>query len=93
YDAEHFPEDLVFQETGDQRNFQARYIMHEPFRGNLECEAGQQYLKQLAQRHEKEAVSLAELTGWSREEIVQKMGPDAPGAAPSDEQWYKKLWK
>ena len=93
YDAEHFPEDLVFQETGDQRNFQARYILHERFRGNVECEAGQQYVKQLAQRHEHEAVSLAELTGWSRDEIVSKMGADAPGKAPTDERWYKKLWK
>jgi hypothetical protein len=94
YDAAHFPEDLVFQETGDQTNFQARYIMHEPFRGNLECEAGQQYKKQLAQRHEKEAVTLAEITGWPREEIVQKMGPDAPGATSgSDDGWYKNLWK
>jgi len=24
YDAEHFPEDLMFQETGDRQNFQVR---------------------------------------------------------------------
>ena len=93
YDAEHFPEDLVFQETGDHQNFQARYILHEPFRGNLECAAGEAYKRQLAQRHEHEATSLAELTGWRREDIVQKMGPDAPGAVPADDAWYKKLWK
>ena len=28
YSAETFPEDLIFQETQDQENFQARYVMH-----------------------------------------------------------------
>ena len=31
YDAEHFPEDLVFQETGDRTNFQGRYVMRHPW--------------------------------------------------------------
>src|SRR5262249_46600263 len=33
YDGAHFPEDLVFQQTADQNNFQARYIMRHPWRG------------------------------------------------------------
>ena len=28
YDGEHFPEDLMFQTTGDQEPFQARYVLH-----------------------------------------------------------------
>jgi hypothetical protein len=31
YDADRFPEDLMFQETGDQQSFQGRYVMHHPF--------------------------------------------------------------
>jgi hypothetical protein len=27
YDNAHFPEDLVFQETGDRVNFQGRYVL------------------------------------------------------------------
>ncbi len=31
YTAETFPEDLVFQQTGDRRNFQGRYILRHPW--------------------------------------------------------------
>jgi hypothetical protein len=30
YDAEHFPEDIMFQETADYGNFQASYILRHP---------------------------------------------------------------
>jgi hypothetical protein len=30
YDGEHFPEDLVFQETSDRENFQGRYVLRHP---------------------------------------------------------------
>src|SRR5438132_592092 len=33
YDRAHFPEDLVFQETGDRQNFQARYVLHHAWEG------------------------------------------------------------
>ncbi len=90
YDAEHFPEDLMFQETGDQQNFQGRYVMHHPFRGSMSCAAGEQYIKSLAERRRREASTLAELTGWSAEKIRERMGPDA---APPAEPWWKALWK
>ena len=93
YDAEHFPEDLVFQETGDQQNYQARYILHVPFTGNLECPAGQQYKQQLQTRHQHEADTLAQLTGWSHQKILDSMGADAPGKSAAEEPWYKGLWK
>ena len=31
YDAEHVPEDLVFQQTSDRGNFQARYVLQHAF--------------------------------------------------------------
>jgi len=34
YDAAHFPEDLVFQETGDRGNFQGRYVLRHPWTGD-----------------------------------------------------------
>ena len=40
YDAEHFPEDLVFQETGDRANFQGRYILRHPWTGKISCDEG-----------------------------------------------------
>ena len=40
YDAEHFPEDLVFQETGDRTNFQGRYVLRHPWNGSADCDGG-----------------------------------------------------
>ncbi|HEX8826293.1 MAG TPA: DUF2330 domain-containing protein [Archangium sp.] len=97
YDGEHFPEDLVFQVTNDRKNFQARYVLRHAFKGSLQCEAGKQYLTQLDKRHQKEAETLAELTGWDLGTITKKMGDDAPGKKAGDKKaqdsWYKKLWK
>ena len=33
YDAAHFPEDLVFQETADRTNFQGRYVLRHEWKG------------------------------------------------------------
>ena len=47
YDAAHFPEDLIFQETSDRSNFQARYILRHPWTGTDECAAATAYRQQL----------------------------------------------
>ncbi|MFL5343339.1 MAG: DUF2330 domain-containing protein [Hyalangium sp.] len=91
YDSEHFPEDLVFQETGDRENFQGRYILRYPWTGDSQCEEAATYRQQLDQRHTQEAKTLAELTGWDLSTIREKMGADAPKG--SDSKWYDKLWK
>ena len=101
YDGEHFPEDLVFQVTNDRQNFQARYVLRHAFKGTPRCEPGrehfvQEYLAQLDKRHQKEAETLAELTGWDLGTITQKMGDDAPAKKPGkkeEDSWYRKLWK
>ena len=72
YDREHFPDDLVFQETGDRQNSQARYVMHHPFNGEVRCDAAQ-YRDMLQQRYESEAKNLAQLTGWRIDDIRKKM--------------------
>src|SRR6202011_738712 len=65
YDREHFPEDLVFQETGDRQNFQARYVLHHPWTGSSGCDAARNYRRDLRERQEHEARNLASLTGWN----------------------------
>jgi hypothetical protein len=93
YDREHFPEDLMFQETGDQENFQARYVLNHKATGDLSCPAGQTYLKQLDGKHATEAANLAKLTGWSDADVRKRMGSDAPtGSSGGDDGWYKNLW-
>jgi len=109
YDAEHFPEDLVFTETRDRQNFQGRYILNHPYTGELRCEASWGYIDSVRKRRDKEAQNAARLTGWSIEDIRRKMGPDpfagsqiskpapqgspAPAPSPSPDPWWKKIWK
>jgi hypothetical protein len=91
YDAEHFPEDLAFQETGDQGTFQGRYILRHPFRGEMSCDAAGNYRQEVQRRRREEAKTLAALTGWDMARIHAGMGPDAPADQPDP--WWKKLWQ
>jgi hypothetical protein len=92
YDAAHFPEDLVFQETGDRESFQGRYVLNHPWKGGGTCQAAAAYQRSLRGRWEKEARSLASLTGWSIEEIRAQMNLPAGTARTGDEPWWKGLW-
>ena len=91
YDAAHFPEDLTFQETSDRGNFQARYILRHPWMGTDECPAAAAYREQLRDRYEKEAQTLATLTGWNIGDIRRTMHIET-ASAPIEKQWYRRLW-
>ena len=43
YDAAHFPDDLVFQQTADRSNFQGRYVLQHHWTGPETCEAAREY--------------------------------------------------
>jgi hypothetical protein len=96
YDAERFPDDLVFQETADRTNFQGRYVLRHPWTGKADCAAAEGYRQQLTRRAEHEAQTLAALTGWSIDEIRKKMSlqPAARPASPTgaDRPWWQKMW-
>ncbi len=91
YDGEHFPEDLLLQETSDRTNFQGRYVLRHAYEGDLSCQAGEAYRRELTQRHEREAQTLASLTGWDIAEIRGKM--NLGGQAPPGGSWWDRLWK
>jgi hypothetical protein len=94
YDAAHFPEDLVFQETADRTNFQGRYVLRHPWTGNSSCRGAMEYRRDLRKRQEKEAQALASLTGWDIERIRGKMNLKATAKPAGDgEAWWQKLWK
>ena len=76
YDREHFPEDLVLQETADRDNYQARYVVREPWTGATACPAGKRYLASLPARSRAQARSAVELTDWSYADVQRKMGSD-----------------
>jgi hypothetical protein len=63
YNRKSFAQDLIFQETPNRENYQARYIITHPATGDLNCEAGKRYLKELKERRKKEMDMLATLTG------------------------------
>lgn len=94
YTGDTFPEDLMFQETGDRQNFQGRYILRHAWTGEPTCPEGRRYYEQLAKRQEKEAQNLANLTGWDINDIRDQMGTAAPPSQGDDDTpWWKRLWK
>jgi hypothetical protein len=93
YDATSFPEDLVFQETADRANFQGRYILRHPWKGEAKCEAAERYRQALRIRAEREAGNLSSLTGWPIEDIRRKIGPVSAGdGIPDNRPWWQKLF-
>jgi len=91
YDREHFPADLVFQETGDRTNFQGRYILRHPWEGTDRCPEADEYFRELARRQEQEAQTLANLTGWGIHDIRKKM--DLRDREPArKEPWWRRIW-
>ena len=92
YDAQHFPEDLVLQETADRNNFQARYVLRHPWKGeDSSCPANDEYRREVLRRQENEARQLADLTGWRLADIRGAMNLRAD-AGSGGEKWWQKLW-
>jgi hypothetical protein len=92
YDAARFPEDLVLQETADRNNFQARYVLRHPWKGeDISCPATDDYRREILRRHENQAATLAALTGWDLSQIRAQMNlrtTDADGG----KKWWQTLW-
>lgn len=93
YDADHFPEDLMFKETGDRSNYQGRYVLRHPYQGDAQCERAEIYRANLPKRFEKEAQTLANLTGWEIDNIREKMGEAGQSFTPAEKTpWWKRIW-
>jgi hypothetical protein len=91
YDAQSFPEDLHFQETGDRANFQGRYVLRHAFKGEASCEAAEAYFASLPERWAQEAETLASLTGWDVADIRGRM--DVAWVAEEAKPWWRRLWE
>jgi hypothetical protein len=90
YTRDSLPEDLAFQETADRQNFQARYVLRHPWRGDVSsCDSAPAYFDEVARRQEREATTLASLTGWDIDAIRARMAL-APQPAS---RWWDALWK
>ena len=93
YDAEHFPDDLRFQETADRSNFQGRYVLRQPWDGAGSCAEAAQYRQSLVARHEHEAQTLASLTGWDLQTIRTKMALNGVPPEGNEPRWWQRLWR
>lgn len=95
YTRNKFPEDLMFHETGDRDNFQGRYVMNHPFKGTANCEAGKKYRQALRPRLEKQAGTLANLTGWSIRNIYSKIDFSIaqPQSKDRNPQFWQNVWQ
>ena len=100
YDATTFPEDLSFQITGDRQNYQGRYVLRHPWRGDFaSCPQAQEYGNRLVERWDTEATTLAELTGRDVEDIRKRMADEGYSASALTgyqdnprRSWWEKLW-
>lgn len=94
YDAQHFPQDLKFQETGDRSNFQGRYVLRHPWTGSENCPEAKQYRERLQKRQEQEALDLARLTGWDLRDIHDKMNFSTSSQEVEEQKtWWEKMWE
>jgi hypothetical protein len=91
YTRDKFPEDLQFQNTPNQELFQGRYVIRHPFTGAIECDAAKTYPREVRNRQETEAKTLANLTGWDINSIREKINffevtqSDSPA-------WWREFW-
>ncbi|MBD2578269.1 DUF2330 domain-containing protein [Oscillatoria sp. FACHB-1406] len=88
YNRNTFPEDLRFQQTGNRENFQGRYIIRHPYKGEMDCPAAENYQQGLQERLEKEATTLASLTRWNVNEIRRKIEFPKVDSRP----WWRRIW-
>jgi hypothetical protein len=88
YQRNTFPEDLTFQSTNNQQLFQGRYVMRHPYQGEMKCSEARDYLESVKDRQEKEAQTLARLTGWNINNIRKKI--DFVEVKPLP--WWRRLW-
>ncbi|WP_338664807.1 DUF2330 domain-containing protein [Pararoseomonas sp. SCSIO 73927] len=80
YDREHFPEDLAFQETVDNRTYQVRLVTRHAYRGDTSvCRAGRAYEAGLQARYAQWASNLERLTGWSGAVVRHRMAGTGQG--------------
>ncbi|MCL1490813.1 MAG: DUF2330 domain-containing protein [Pseudanabaena sp. Salubria-1] len=92
YNRDKFPEDLTFKETSNQESFQGRYVLRHAFKGETSCDAGKEYQRSLRPRFEKEAKTLARLTGWNIADIRRKMNI-ASLPTPVEKPFWENIWK
>ncbi|MBI4783439.1 MAG: DUF2330 domain-containing protein [Oscillatoriophycideae cyanobacterium NC_groundwater_1537_Pr4_S-0.65um_50_18] len=92
YTRDRFPEDLVFQQTNNRASFQGRYVLRHAFTGEPTCAAGEAYQRSLPRVFEQQAQTLARLTGWSIQDIREKLPQVQSRFMPWWQRVFQALW-
>jgi len=91
YNHNLYPQDLRFQETPNREFFQGRYAIRHPYDGQANCPEAESYYERVRDRQEKNAKTLANLTGWKLSEIEEKIDfVETEGNA--SEVWWRQLF-
>ena len=93
YDAAHFPEDLVFQETADRTNFQGRYVLRHEWKGAGLVRSGRALSQRAAAapRARGAESGVADRLGHRRDPPVDERRQPSAGATPV--KWWQRIWK
>ncbi len=71
YNRQDFPQDLVFEETPNRQNFQARYIMNHAAKDvTRDCPEANAYFTKVTERREEEVANLGSLAGWNTDDYA-----------------------
>jgi len=91
YDAQHYPEDLVLQETADRNNYQqvGCELHHTAKSEDNSRPASEECRQQVSRRQDQEARQFADLTGWKLADIRSQMNLRMTDATYN--KWRQKL--
>jgi len=78
YTRNTFPRDLAMRVTKDRENFQGRYIMNQPFTGDISCDAGRDYVRATRANNKAQASALHDLTNWRLADIKKRIRSTIP---------------
>lgn len=94
YARNKFPEDLSFQATGNRDNYQGRYVIQRPYRGEITCDAAADYRNAVRDRQEQELDTVVQLTGWRKSELRSKVDwLSEPQQQPNPDPWWQDIWR
>ena len=84
YNRESFPQDLQFQLTPNNENYQARYVINHPATGVGDCSEAKAYKDMLRTRRKEEIANLTQLTGKGVDDWDIVMAGDEEKHVPAD---------
>ena len=72
---------------------QGRYIVRHEWKGTEDCAGADAYRASLRERRQKQAETLADLTGWPVSDMRRRMSVGEDWSVAGDHQrWWERMW-